>query len=382
MRQSPTGIERFFERLAQPASADRPATPEGVDRFTRFFEEAAHTARKNGLDRLVPVALCALLVAAALASTLPSGGSVSANARTTPRASSAVVAPLAQFGEGDGLVAQDRNDLYLGDGSISNTLQNPGVGTDAKALLKTYTVRGGDTLGGIANKYGLATSTVFWANKTQLPNAASIRVGQKLTIPPMDGLLVKVGTKTTLSALAKQYRIQAQDIIDANNLPESTLTVGETIIIPGATGGALPKTKAQVAYRAPGGWFWPVGGKNSISQYFWSGHRAIDIEAKQGTPVYAAISGTVIFVGNRGFNGGGNVIWVMVGERLYTTYNHLHSWSVRVGQRVYTGQRIGAVGMTGNATGPHLHFEVWLAKPWAGNSDAMAVNPCRYLAGC
>jgi murein DD-endopeptidase MepM/ murein hydrolase activator NlpD len=321
-------------------------------------------------------------VAAALASTLPSGGSVSANARTTPRASSAVVAPLAQFGEGDGLVAQDRNDLYLGDGSISNTLQNPGVGTDAKTLLKTYTVRGGDTLGGIANKYGLATSTVFWANKTQLPNAASIRVGQKLVIPPMDGLLVKVGTKTTLSALAKQYRIQAQDIIDANNLPESKLTVGETIIIPGASGGALPKTKAQVAYRAPGGWFWPVGGKNSISQYFWSGHRAIDIEAKQGTAVYAAISGTVIFVGNRGFNGGGNVIWVMVGERLYTTYNHLRSWSVRVGQRVYTGQRIGAVGMTGNATGPHLHFEVWLARPWSGNSDAMAVNPCRYLAGC
>jgi len=368
--------------MAQPAQADRPATPDGVDRFTRFFEEAAHAARKKGLDRLVPVALCALLVAAALASTLPSGGSVSANARTTPRASSAVVAPLAQFGEGDGLVAQDRNDLYLGDGSISNTLQNPGVGTDAKTLLKTYTVRGGDTLGGIANKYGLATSTVFWANKTQLPNAASIRVGQKLVIPPMDGLLVKVGPKTTLSALAKQYRIQAQDIIDANNLPESKLTVGETIIIPGAAGGALPKTKAQIAYRAPGGWFWPVGGKNSISQYFWSGHRAIDIEAKMGTPVYAAISGTVIYVGNRGFNGGGNVIWVMEGARLFTTYNHLSRWNVRVGQRVYTGQRIGSVGMTGNATGPHLHFEVWLGMPWSGNSDAMAVNPCRYLAGC
>ena len=295
------------------------------------------------------------------------------------------MAPVALFGQGDGPAAQYYSDLYLGDGSIPNTLQNPGVGTDAASLLKTYTVRSGDTLAGIARRYQLATSTVFYANKSQLANPASIRVGQKLVIPPVDGLLVKVGAKMTLASIAKKYNITEQDIIDANNLPDSTVTIGLTLIIPGATGGSMPaapKTKGQLAYRAPGGWVWPVGGKNYISQYFWSGHRAIDIAAKKGTPVLAAISGTVIFVGNRGYLGGGNVIWVEEGPRLYTTYNHLSAMYVHAGQHIYTGQRIGAVGMTGEATGPHLHFEVWLERPWTSFTNATAVNPCRYLAGC
>jgi murein DD-endopeptidase MepM/ murein hydrolase activator NlpD len=334
------------------------------------------------MDRWLPVAVCVLLVGAGLISAVPGRAPASAAARPTSNdVDSTVVAPPALYGQGDGLAAVDYSDLYLGDGSIPNTLQNPGVGTDATTLLKTYTVRGGDTLAGIAGKYQLATSTLFWANRSQLANPASIRVGQKLVVPPMDGLLVKVTSKITLASLAKKYNIQVQDIIDANNLPEATLTVGETVIVPGAGGGALPKTKAQTAYRAPGGWFWPVGGKNYISQYFWSGHHAIDIAAKKGTPVYAAISGTVVFVGNKG-TGGGNMVWVEEGPRLYTTYNHLSAWAVHVGQKVYTGQRIASVGMTGDATGPHLHFEVWLGKPWAGGTDATAVNPCRYLAGC
>jgi len=360
----------------------RSAVASEVDPFTRFFEIAARLAHEYGLDRLVPVAICGLLVVAAVISAIPQASPVSAAAQQTSLTADSAVAPVALFGEGDGPAAQDFSDLYLGDGSIPNTLQNPAVGTDAKALLKTYTVRGGDTLAGIARKFQLATSTVFWANRSQLADPASIRVGQKLLIPPMDGLLVKVGAKTSLASLAKQYHLTTEDIITANNLPDQTLVLGSTLIIPGATGGALPKTKSQLAYRAPGGWVWPVAGKNFISQYYWSGHHAIDIAAKQGTPVVAAISGTVVFVGNKGFLGGGNVIWVEEGPKLYTTYNHLYKWLVHDGQRIYTGQEIGLVGMTGNATGPHLHFEVWLGKPWADNSDATAVNPCIYLAGC
>ena len=68
-----------------------------------------------------------------------------------------------------------------------------------------------------------------------------------------------------------------------------------------------------------GSFRWPVSGYNYISQYFWSGHRAIDIAASNGTPVVAAASGTVVLAGWRSYSGGGNVIWVEESPKLYTT---------------------------------------------------------------
>jgi len=143
-----------------------------------------------------------------------------------------------------------------------------------------------------------------------------------------------------------------------------------------------PKTSSGGGSTRSGSWIWPVGGYNYISQYFWSGHHAIDIAASQGTAVVTAVSGTVVKAGYNGYTGGGNVIWVMNGTKLYTTYNHLSYVGVRVGQRISTGQVIGRVGATGEATGPHLHFEVWLGYPWGLGTVANAVNPCAYLAGC
>ncbi len=206
-------------------------------------------------------------------------------------------------------------------------MQNPGVGTDATSMLLTYTVQQGDTLGKIAGSFGLATSTVYWANKAQLPDPASLRPGQKLLIPPMDGLLVKVGAKDTLDTLAAKYKVSAQDIVDANNLPEAVLVLGQTVIIPGASGGAMPAPKSGSSSGGgsySGGSFrWPVSGYNYISQYFWSGHHAIDIAASYGTPVVAAAGGTVVLAGWRSYTGGGNVIWIEQSPKLYTTYNHL-----------------------------------------------------------
>lgn len=350
------------------------------------------------MERLIPIGLSALLVAAAVISSLPEvpAATTAASARASAQAASVVgavaAAPDPQFGPGDGPLAADYNDIYLGDGSIPNTLQNPGTGIDARTLLRTYTVVAGDTLGQIAGRFGLAPSTIYWANKAQMPDPASLHVGELLLIPPMDGLLVKVGTKDTLASVAARYKVLAQDIIDANNLPDTILTTGQTLLIPGASGGAMPAPKTTTVSSgggrtvSAGSWVWPVNGYNQISQYFYSGHHAIDIAAASGTPVVASVTGTVVFSGwkysgSAGF-GGGLVIWVMNGSKLYTTYNHLSYDGVRVGQRVYAGQLIGRVGQTGNATGPHLHFEVWLGYPWALGTTADAVNPCRYLAGC
>jgi murein DD-endopeptidase MepM/ murein hydrolase activator NlpD len=389
LHKASAALGRIHDRLAllSKTPQDPPRSGDRLDPVAGLRAAAARLSRRDGIERLVPIGLCALLAVAVLLSSLPevataSGGVV----RPTASARLAVVgaaAPAPQFGEGDGPLAADYNDIYLGDGSIPNTLQNPGLGIDAKTLLRKYAVVAGDTLGGIAGRFGLATSTVYWANKAQLPDPGSLRIGQQLVIPPIDGLVVTVGAKDSLASLATKYKISAQDIVDANSLPDTTVAVGQTLIIPGASGGPMPASKVGAPRSASSGsWVWPVKGPWYISQYFWSGHHAIDIAAGSGTPVVAAVRGTVVKVGNNGYLGGGNVIWVMDGPKLYTTYNHLLSWNVRVGQSVGAGQVIGRVGQTGEATGPHLHFEVWLGYPWGLGTVADAVNPCYYLAGC
>ena len=121
---------------------------------------------------------------------------------------------------------------------------------------------------------------------------------------------------------------------------------------------------------------WPVsGGGNYISQYFHYGHYGIDIAADYGATVRAAGGGTVIFAGWKS-NGGGYQVWVAHGSGLYSTYNHLSAISVGSGQHVAEGQQVGRVGQSGNATGPHLHFEVWRG---GSLERRQRVNPLAYL---
>jgi murein DD-endopeptidase MepM/ murein hydrolase activator NlpD len=92
-------------------------------------------------------------------------------------------------------------------------------------------------------------------------------------------------------------------------------------------------------------------------------HTGLDLAASQGTTVMAAGSGTVTFAGWHSY-GGGNRIEITHSNGVVTTYNHLSAINVTVGQTVTAGQAIGAVGATGNASGPHLHFEVLQNGAW------------------
>ncbi|NLW43873.1 MAG: M23 family metallopeptidase [Syntrophomonadaceae bacterium] len=106
----------------------------------------------------------------------------------------------------------------------------------------------------------------------------------------------------------------------------------------------------------------PVTGKSKF-------HKGIDVAAPHGSPVYAYSSGTVIYSGY--MSGYGNLIAISHGNGMVTRYGHLSARYVKVGQKVSTGQKIGAVGSTGVSTGPHLHFEVLI--------NGSFKNPLKYL---
>jgi peptidoglycan hydrolase-like protein with peptidoglycan-binding domain len=86
-------------------------------------------------------------------------------------------------------------------------------------------------------------------------------------------------------------------------------------------------------------------------------HTGLDFPGRSGTPVMAAASGRVTFAGFSA-GGWGKLVVISHGSGTRTLYAHLSGVGVRVGQRVTVGQRIGRMGATGFATGPHLHFEV------------------------
>jgi len=87
-------------------------------------------------------------------------------------------------------------------------------------------------------------------------------------------------------------------------------------------------------------------------------HYGIDIANSIGTPIYAASDGVVIDAGPA--SGFGLWVRIQLADGTIQVYGHMNSFSVREGQKVKCGQEIAEIGNRGQATGPHLHFEVWL----------------------
>jgi murein DD-endopeptidase MepM/ murein hydrolase activator NlpD len=108
--------------------------------------------------------------------------------------------------------------------------------------------------------------------------------------------------------------------------------------------------------------FDPFNGRPAI-------HQGQDFAAPLNTSIYATAPGIVSFVGVR--SGYGNVVEIDHGRGFKTRFAHLNSMSVRTGQRVALGHRIGAMGTTGRSTGVHLHYEVWM--------NGRPQNPARFM---
>ena len=230
----------------------------------------------------------------------------------------------------------------------------------------TYTVQSGDSVFGIAERFGISPQTIMWSNGRLEDNPDLLNVGQELVILPTSGVYHIVEKGDTLESIAEKYKVEVSAITDyeVNGLKEPyKLTPGIALVVPGGEKPYIPRFVHRYtgpipedASRGSGNFVWPASG--SITQKFWSHHPAVDIGAPKGTPVVASDSGFVVYAGWDD-SGYGRMLLIDHGNGWHTLYAHLDVYLVDYEQSVAQGQQIGTVGRTGNATGPHLHFEIW-----------------------
>lgn len=236
----------------------------------------------------------------------------------------------------------------------------------------TYTVKKGDTLTAVSGFYGVPLNDLITNNRVDNPDL--LRVGQTLSIP-LTRKWIRLDTDDTLESIAQKYTTSVELLTYLNpKLKEAGVTyVGQQIAVPQKVATASlteqPKpqttreTKRRIYIRQPGelGRFeWPISGRITSSFGWRDGrqHKGIDIwnPAASSCVIHSAQGGTVVRAGYSGAYG--NLVVIAHPGGWETYYAHMSRITVSRGQVVDTGQMVGYMGRTGDATGYHLHFEV------------------------
>ncbi len=262
---------------------------------------------------------------------------------------------------------------------VSNNALLPKVGPSSGAgdipenlssdQVSVYVVRKGDSVGEIADMFGVSVNTIRWAN--DIKAGEKLKEGDVLIILPISGVKHIITKGQTLKNIAKLYKVDVSDITDFNEITDSTkLIPGDELIIPGAeiTNEVIekPKTTAKIIIKdslqfLSGYFINPVPGYKRKSQGI-HGNNGVDLAAPTGTPIVASASGTIIFA-RTGRNGGyGNLVIISHSNGTETLYAHQSKITTQVGDQVSQGEVIGYVGSTGRSTGPHLHYEIHGAR--------------------
>ena len=230
-----------------------------------------------------------------------------------------------------------------------------------------YEVQPGDSLAKIARSNGVLIDALKKANGLE---TASIRIGQKLTIPAGASAASETATDKTLTAsvpVGKEKKIETTE-----TKPEGYKAPVKTVSITEAA------EKSDVTEEAPestgiGKYRWPVRGA-VVAGYGANvdGNRndGIDISVPEGTPIKAAENGVVIYAGSS-LKELGNAVLVRHDDGTVTVYGHAGDLNVQRGQKIQRGQTVATSGMSGNATRPKVHFEV--------RKNATPVNPMTFL---
>ena len=265
----------------------------------------------------------------------------------------------------------------------------------------TYTVKKGDTLFDIADTFSIRPETLLFGNYEVLEdNPHLLSPSMVLNILPLDGAFYEWKEGDSLAYVASYYKISPEDIVDyaGNDIDLTTLSSanqgiqpGTKLIIPGGTRPLKDWGPPAITRQNPasarhygaghcgqvyegaygtGTFVWPTVARG-ISGYGYSAiHPAIDIGGATGNAIFAADSGVIVYAGWSDY-GYGYLIVIDHGNGYQTAYAHLSAVAVGCGQSVFQGSYIGAMGSTGNSSGPHLHFELIY--------NGAKLNPLGYL---
>lgn len=255
--------------------------------------------------------------------------------------------------------------------------------------VENYVVEAGDSLYAISRTCGADIELIAAMN--DIGSDSTIYVGQTLVLPKDPEIEVIVEAGDTLWQIAKANSIDIDYLCGYNNLSQTAvLAIGSVILVPSPNLAEEPDSISVVAainntsytvsrnevslttssrsgevsvisYTVANEWLMPTIG--TISSDYGerdSGfHHGIDIAADTGTPIYASCSGYVSLAGYKNYIYGYTVEIEHSGD-YQTMYAHMSAVAVDEGDWVKAGDLIGYVGETGNATGPHLHFQVEL----------------------
>ncbi|MFC2028495.1 peptidoglycan DD-metalloendopeptidase family protein [Chloroflexota bacterium] len=291
-------------------------------------------------------------------------------------------------------------------GITRNTSLHTNIPSRPRLDIIKYLVQSGDSVFGIAERFGLNPSTVLWGNYDVLRDTPhSLRPDQELIILPTDGTYHQWQASEGLNSVAKYYGVEPETIINypANNLDIDTIgefsnpsiQAGTWLIIPGgsrdfiswsAPVGITRDNPAIAQILGVGACGAVAGGAVGFGTFIWpadaryvsgydyspeSNHRGIDIAGNVGSPAYATDSGVIVYAGWNDY-GYGYMIMIDHGNGWQSLYAHLSEIGVVCSQSVGQGDVIGLIGNTGNSTGAHLHFELM-------HTEYGKVNPWNFL---
>ncbi len=219
-----------------------------------------------------------------------------------------------------------------------------------------YIVKKGDSFYAIQARLSMDMDTIMSVNG--IATASDVKPGRKLFIPNMRGIIVKGGDPKKIEALLKEQKIDREYVLGVNRSDDFNK---DYLFIPcGAIGGTERSLFVGSGFTMPVARGKRTSGfgmrRNPFNNRLFEFHSGVDIACPQGSHIYPARDGKVVFAGYRG--GYGRLVVVEHEHGYKSYYGHLSRILVRPGDRVSRNTMLAYSGNTGRTTGPHLHFEV------------------------